>query len=318
MTSFVYRRRRIFGGGLPCCICGMDFDIGPDEIYWDDEILRPQPGLYTKHQLLQMPFVERLDWHCIYRVILHNTCNNTYRVSGVAANMAAVEGQVLEAVPWDEMLGAIGYPEEDRDRLVQAIGLDQFNDTGTHGLVGYHLHDSCWELLTHHTIGEAARQNLVLVVRNLKELPADPWEYIDGMCPVEHPSNIKRVQSLIKRARIRTRARFHIGGRVNRQHNRLCYLPVEILCKVMDYLSPDDVEAVQIAMKYYLGDAYWRTRVPISLFPEVKSIWHETLDWQFLCLELEWLWETDDLAFWRYVLDRLDELQASLRQLANE
>lgn len=99
--------------------------------------------------------------------------------------MAAVEGQVLEAVPWDEMLGAIGYPEEDRDRLVQAIGLDQFNDTETHGLVGYHLHNSCWELLTHHTIGEAARQSLVLVVRNLKELPADPWEYIDGMCPVE-------------------------------------------------------------------------------------------------------------------------------------
>lgn len=86
----------------------------------------------------------------------------------------------------------------------------------------------------------------------------------------------------------------------------------------MDYLSPDDVEVVQVAMKYYLGDAYWRTRVPISRFPEVKSIWHETLDWQFLCLELEWLWETDDLAFRRYVLDRLDELQASFRQLANE
>ncbi|GMG46028.1 unnamed protein product [Aspergillus oryzae var. brunneus] len=266
MVSFVYRKRRIFGGGLPCCICGMDFDIGPDEIYWDDENLRPQPGLYTKHQLQQMPFVERLDWHCVYRVI-----------SGVTANMAAVDGQVLEAVPWDEMLGAIGYPEEDRDRLVQAIGLDQFNDTGTHGLVGYHLHDSCWELLTHHTIGEAARQSLVLVVRNLKELPADPWEYIDGMCPVE--------------------GKYSLCCRVNRQHNRLCYLPVEILCRVMDYLSPDDVEVVQVAMKYYLGDAYWRTRVTISRFPEVKSIWHETLDWQFLCLELEWLWETDDLAF---------------------
>ncbi|KAF7621928.1 hypothetical protein AFLA_008478 [Aspergillus flavus NRRL3357] len=221
-------------------------------------------------------------------MVLHNTCNNTYRVFGVAASMAAVEGQVLEAVPWDEMLGAIGYPEEDRDRLVQAIGLDQFNDTGTHGLVGYHLHDSCWELLTHHTIGEAARQSLSLVF------------------------NRSRQRST------KTRARFHIGGRVNRQHNRLCYLPVEILCRVMDYLSPDDVEAVQIAMKYYLGDAYWRTRVPISLFPEVKSIWHETLDWQFLSLELEWLWETDDLAFRRYVLDRLDEMQASLRQLANE
>ncbi|RAQ53258.1 hypothetical protein AFGD_001909 [Aspergillus flavus] len=310
----------------------MDFDIGPDEIYWDDESFRPQPGLYTKHQLQQMSFVERLDWHCVYRVILHNTCNNTYRVSGVAASMAAVEGQVLEAVPWDEMLGAIGYPEEDVDRLVQAIGLDQFNDTGTHGLVGYHLHDSYWELLTHHTIGEAARQSLSLVVRNLKDflrtlgnisMGCALWKFNRSrqrstkFVIQSDPSNIKRVQSLIKRARIRTRARFHIGGRDNRQHNRLCYLPVEILCRVMDYLSPDDVEAVQITMKYYLGDAYWRTRVPTSLFPEVKSIWHETLDWQFLCLELEWLWETDDLAF-RYVLDRLDELQASLRQLANE
>ncbi|UDD63622.1 hypothetical protein AFCA_010883 [Aspergillus flavus] len=254
--------------------------------------------------------------------------------------MAAVDGQVLEAVPWDEMLGAIGYPEEDRDRLVQAIGLDQFNDTGTHGLVGYHLHDSCWELLTHHTIGEAARQSLSLVLRNLKDflrtlgnisMGCALWK-VSILCVVVQPISTAlnevcyptrslqhQTRSVeIKRARIRTRARFHIGGRVNRQHNRLCYLPVEILCRVMDYLSPDDVKAVQIAMKYYLGDAYWRTRVPISLCPEVKSIWHETLDWQFLCLELEWLWETDDLAFRRYVLDRLDELQASLRQLANE
>ncbi|EIT77632.1 hypothetical protein AO1008_09537 [Aspergillus oryzae 100-8] len=215
--------------------------------------------------------------------------------------MAAVDGQVLEAVPWDEMLGAIGYPEEDRDRLVQAIGLDQFNDTGTHGLVGYHLHDSCWELLTHHTIGEAARQSLVLVVRNLKDflrtlgnisMGCALWK-VSILCVVVQP--------------------------ISTALNEVCY-PTRSLQHqtLMDYLSPDDVEAVQIAMKYYLGDAYWRTRVPTSLFPEVKSIWHETLDWQFLCLELEWLWETDDLAFRRYVLDRLDEMQASLRQLANE
>lgn len=132
------------------------------------------------------------------------------------------------------------------------------------------------------------------------------------------PASIKYVQSLINRARIRTRARFHIKGRVNRKHNRLCYLPVEILYKVMDPLPSGDLVNVQIAMKYYLGDAYWRKRVPVRLFYEVKGVWDETLDWQFLCLELEWLSETEGLAFRRYILDRLDELQASLNEAANE
>ena len=126
------------------------------------------------------------------------------------------------------------------------------------------------------------------------------------------PANDKRIQSLIKQAQIRTRARIYITRRDNRQQNRLCYFPVEILWLVMDCLPPDDVENVQIAMKYYLGDAYWRIRAPIKLFHEVRSVRDETLDWQFLCKELERLSQTPDLAFRRYIVDRLDGLQACL------
>ncbi|KAE8415305.1 hypothetical protein BDV36DRAFT_298164 [Aspergillus pseudocaelatus] len=235
-----------------------------------------------------------------YCWILHSTRNGIYRVSGVAVNIRVTPGgEVLQAVPWDEEIGAIGYPEKDWDRLVLVIHPTEHDDTSSHDLFGYHVHNSCWELLTHHTIGETARHNLASVVR-IRNL------------------NIKGIQSVIKRVRIRTRMRFRIKGRINRRRNRLCYLPVEMLYLVVDYLSTDELERVQTAMKYYLGDAYWRARVPVKLFHEVTSVWDETLDWQFLCLKLERLSQTQDLAFRRNIIDQLDELQTFLSQAANE
>ncbi|KAE8367560.1 hypothetical protein BDV27DRAFT_154850 [Aspergillus caelatus] len=259
-----------------------------------------------------------------YRLILHSTRNGIYRVSGVAVNIRVTPGEeVLQAVPWDEKIGAIGYPEKDWDRLVLVIHPPEHDDTSSHDLFGYHVHNSCWELLTHHTMGETARHNLASVVRIRNLLFARAQERAAELALrvfviQPDPANIKSIQSVIKRARIRTRVRFRIKGRINRRRNRLCYLPVEMLYPVVDYLSTDELESVQTAMKYYLGDAYWRARVPMKLFHEVRSVWDETLDWQFLCLKLERLSQTQDLAFRRYIIDQLDELQAFLSQAANE
>ncbi|KAE8137398.1 hypothetical protein BDV38DRAFT_271262 [Aspergillus pseudotamarii] len=264
MASFVYKKDSSCDGDLPsCCICGIGFYS--EETYWakaSKAILHRQGRLYTIRKLLEISFLEDLEWHCFYRIImivLHNTRNDTFRVSGVALNMAVNCRPVPEAVPWDESMGVIGYPENERDRLVLAIGLYEDEYTSSHGLVGHHVHNSCWELLTHHTIGETAR-NLALVSRN-------PNLFADAF---------------------------------------------------MDCLPPDDVENAQIAMKYYLGDAYWRIRAPIKLFHEVRSVRDETLDWQFLCKELARLSQTPDLAFRQYIIDRLDGLQAGFGQATNE
>ena len=69
----------------------------------------------------------------------------------------------------------------------------------------------------------------------------------------------------------------------------------------MDYVSPNDVKNAQIAMEYFVGDGYWRTRVPIKLFYEVKSVWVEALDWQTLCLQLELYFDRNELIFRRCI-----------------
>ncbi|OGM48300.1 hypothetical protein ABOM_002177 [Aspergillus bombycis] len=275
MPSFMYKKKS--SGGFPSCrICRMGFQMGPGDL---DSLggtnglhgrLRRHRGLYHLHQLRKKSFITHLDWSRFYRVYLHDTRNDNYRILGVSIHIAV---EVLEAVPRDTAMGVIGYPEKDRDRLIQATRVGQDNDTSSNGLVGYYVHDSCWELLTHHAVGEIARRYLALVVKNLlsllKEKPLlalKGWrEAVRGNLVLDDPAPIKIIQHLIKQTRTRPHARFYIQGPVN---SRLCYLPVEILYEIMDYVSPNDVKNVQIAIEYSLGDGYWRTRVRTKLVYE--------------------------------------------------
>ncbi|KAB8274779.1 hypothetical protein BDV30DRAFT_237416 [Aspergillus minisclerotigenes] len=329
MSSFVYQKRP--NGGFPgCCICGIGFEIDSDDsddldsldTYGNEELLRKHAGLYPIQKLLKKRFFKNVDWCCLYRVFLHSTGTERVRISGMAAHIVVDPNhqQPPEAVPQTMGMGEIGYLEKYKDRLIVAVGLDQDDDTSSNSLVGYHFHTSCGVILARHAIVseglELAAMKLILLPPDLSLLPEEAWqENTYEKRVLNDPANIENIEYLINRARIRTRARFHFKGRFNRRQNRLCYLPVEILYLVMDYLSTDDLENVQTSMKYYLGDTYWRARVPIKLFHEVRSIWDETLDWQFLCLQLEWLSETPDLAFRRYIVERLDLLQASLGQV---
>lgn len=83
-------------------------------------------------------------------------------------------------------------------------------------------------------------------------------------------------------------------------------LPPEILQLAADLLSSADVAAVQKAIGSYLGDRYWRSRIS-DLFHEVQDLSSETLDWEYLCFELERLefdWN-EQLDGRRYVLQHL-------------
>ena len=116
-------------------------------------------------------------------IVLHDTRSDNYRISGVAIHIAVDRhhDQVPEAVPRDKTMGVMGYPEKDRERLILAIGINQDNDTSSNDLVGYHVHDSCWKLLTHHVAGKIARRDLALVVKNLIVLPEEkPLLAVEG------------------------------------------------------------------------------------------------------------------------------------------
>lgn len=40
-------------------------------------------------------------------------------------------------------------------------------------------------------------------------------------------------------------------------------------------------------MGSHFWDAYWRSRIPMDLYHEVRAIMEETLDWEFLCLKTD-------------------------------
>lgn len=130
------------------------------------------------------------------------------------------------------------------------------------------------------------------------------------------PGDINLIQSVIKRARRRTAARFKTKG-PRHCRSRLSYIPIELLYRTLDILPLPDVKNVQKSLWIYLGDSYWRSRIPIHFFHEVKAVMEETLDWEYVCLELDNSLRTsrfDGLACRRYLFERLDEVQDALNK----
>lgn len=107
----------------------------------------------------------------------------------------------------------------------------------------------------------------------------------------------------------------------NRQQNYLNRLPGEVLFLIEDLLQSAEIVAVQQEIGTYLGDVYWRSRIPMDLFHELWQLLDQTLDWEFLCLELEkynieYPDEVDDfpgpfnqLLGRKWVLEQLDEIE---------
>ena len=148
------------------------------------------------------------------------------------------------------------------------------------------------------------------------QLPHLVENLADNNTDILDPGNINLIWSVIKRARRRTAARFKTKG-PRHCRSRLSYFPIELLYRTLDLLPPPDVKSVQRSLWIYLGDAYWRSRIPMDFFHEVKTIMEETLDWEFLCLELDYSLRTsrfDGFACRRYLLERLDEVQDTLNK----
>lgn len=98
------------------------------------------------------------------------------------------------------------------------------------------------------------------------------------------------------------------------QETLLERLPFELLLIITDYSDDITVATLQKASSIYFGDGYWRSRIDRELFHEAKAVGGETLNWQYMCLELGRLVADDDreLEGRRWVLRQLDEFAALL------
>lgn len=118
-----------------------------------------------------------------------------------------------------------------------------------------------------------------------------------------------------------THKRFKVIRHKQRTRTWLNRIPPEILSTIANLLPAPDVSAIQKAIGNYLGDAFWRSRISTEHFHEIRPLLDETLDWEFLCSELEQLDEyfeqdfeqhrwasTDKLLGRRWALKQLDEI----------
>jgi hypothetical protein len=132
------------------------------------------------------------------------------------------------------------------------------------------------------------------------------------------PFYCHRAQEIIRQARRRTKRRFQVIQH-GQKETYLDRLPPEILRLTADLLPSADVAAVQKAIGSYLGDRYWRSRIP-DLFHEVQDLSSETLDWEYLCFELERLefdWN-EQLDGRRYVLQHLDGIACFISDIIHD
>lgn len=82
-------------------------------------------------------------------------------------------------------------------------------------------------------------------------------------------------------------------------------LPLELLFEILDFLDCKDVSRAGIAFRIAIPDCYWRSQAALILI-EFDEIAEEDLNWQYLCMNYEAVYATDErFESRRYILDLL-------------
>ncbi|OJI97600.1 hypothetical protein ASPVEDRAFT_301237 [Aspergillus versicolor CBS 583.65] len=220
------------------------------------------------------------------------------RISGISNIIVGDYDFHTRQAPWDEHTAIMRSTKNSclNNELATAL---QYEDRDLSGsdrrLMCLVVHARCWQLLCKHRIWSLCGGDIKLVMRALyrRRLPKyhQPLTSFKRPLPMlddgteEDPFYSNRVQSIIRQAGRRTRKQYHA---LQHRHKMiyLSRLPPEILLMIANLLPSTDTAAVQKAIGSYLGDIYWRSRIP-DIFYEARDLTTESLNWEYLCLELE-------------------------------
>ncbi|KAL2870557.1 uncharacterized protein BJX67DRAFT_377912 [Aspergillus lucknowensis] len=258
--------------------------------YVDDEgnpRLRPRV-CRGEEMMADKRFWRNDQWWRYYRLILCHPKKQLCQLSGIAFFRKEDVYRGMLRAPWNKDTGIILSDRMGRRRLARARIHESCEPPPEDLLTGFLVHARCWDLLCTHKIWRLADGNMDVILGALRRKSARDWTEPDdsGAWAVETEH----------------------GGR----------LPTEVLVMVADHLASQDASAVQKAIGCYLGDTYWRSRTPSDIFHEVRALYEETLDWEYLCNELERFkayWD-DELQARQWVLEQLDEI-AELMDVTN-
>ena len=82
-----------------------------------------------------------------------------------------------------------------------------------------------------------------------------------------------------------------------------------------------DFAAMQEVTGLYMGDDFWRSRIPPDVFFEARRIGKGgDIDWAFLCVKLEQLDldKLEGMAGRRYILGRLDKAERLVQSIISD
>ncbi|OJJ06719.1 hypothetical protein ASPVEDRAFT_65322 [Aspergillus versicolor CBS 583.65] len=302
-----------------CYICSSDFTEF-------DGRTKLMTGIYCPESV--NPYFRNREgggWCRFYRMILFHPQKRICRLSGVSYFSDKDLGFHTRQAPWDEdklIIRSESNPSMHEELLVTALQHEAQHPSAPGRLTCFMMHARCWQLLRRHKAWTLSGGDIKIILKALRHKSARDWndslyspdEFITLLLEkgfqilydFMDPFHCSRAQEIIRQARRRTKRRFQVIQHAQKE-TYLDRLPPEILRLTADLLPSADVAAVQKAIGSYLGDAYWRSRVP-DLFHEVQDLSSETLDWEYLCFELERLefdWNKQ-LDGRRYVLQHLD------------
>ena len=134
--------------------------------------------------------------------------------------------------------------------------------------------------------------------RKFKLMDTSPQISPDNICDttvISDPVDIPEVQEVIRRNKWNLRFTKNHGELKAREliYRLDVYLPLDVKCRIFDFLGYQDLKPALEEGKWGLPDYYWRGRIR-GVFFEVNDHAHDKVDWQKLWLELEALTEDED------------------------
>ncbi|KAL4808160.1 hypothetical protein BDV18DRAFT_158272 [Aspergillus unguis] len=291
--------------------------------YHDKSIWRHE-AWFQYFRMSQWPSNERVPQLSIACcLVLFHPKKPICHLSGTSYLTSQGYGRTLQ-VPWDEDTLAARPTLQDRKRdlFATALSLNYGGQAVPDRLAGIVMHHKCWEILKAHRVWDICKQDIgvILELLRLRRLKTWPMERSQGgFYPLQSIVTHygvdlyaePQILRLIHRARRRISKRFKIRKTVKKTY--FSRLPLEILLEIADPAGVQDVEHLQRAMQVYLGDYFWRSRIPLEHLRVLPLVDGEDLDWQFLCVGLKRLGSD----FWKERLEGRQSLDKSLEELTS-
>ncbi|KAL4786825.1 hypothetical protein BJX76DRAFT_320333 [Aspergillus varians] len=272
-----------------CYICNGVFDAKRHEL--------TTPGVYSVEAVV--PDKEIPDWFYYYRLLLFHPRKRICHLSGVSNFVYTDYYFYTRQAPWDEHTSIVRTKSKPsmNENLVTALPHEFQHLSAKDRLTCLIIHARCWQLLCKHRIWSLSGGDIKIVMQTLyrrriyhENHSVDPlvhndWTSLEFVDLELDPFHSDRVQFIIRQARRRTRTKYR-GIQYRHKQNYLNQVPPEILLLIVDFLPSTDIAAVQKAIGSYLGDVYWRSRIP-DIFHEARDVSSESLNWEYLCMKLE-------------------------------